>query len=248
MPYKIGIICITTEGSTVCEKEISRLGGLEGQYPRYAVEAIPVYIYSPSLFARNWQALSELIIEAINNLPKNVDFIIMPSNTPHYAYDLIRTQSSKPVLNLIDITADACQQAGYKRVAILGTKLTMTAGLYQEKIVSRGMELVVPSLKICDALESLIRYVLIPGLSIAPGTPNGEKFQFVMKSIKENIMCDAFILGCTELTPCAEYLSPTIDTTLLLARVAFKIAMEEDKALLMKYSIRTNRRQNAIYS
>ena len=236
MPYKIGIICITTEGSTVCEKEISRLGGIDGEYPRYAVEAIPVYLHAPPLFAKNWEALATLIVESINNFSKDVDFIIMPSNTPHYAYELVRAQSPKPVLNLIDITADACQQAGYKRVAILGTKLTMTDGLYQEKIELRGMELIVPSNEICDELESLIRYVLIPGLSIDAGTLHGEKFRRVMKLIKENIICDAFILGCTELTPCAEYLEPTIDTTLLLARVAFKIAMEEDAKLLMQYS------------
>lgn len=189
----------------------------------------------PPLFAKNWQAFAALIMESIHNFPKDVDFIIMPSNTPHYAYELIRAQSPKPVLNLIDITADACQQAGYKRVAILGTKLTMTDGLYQENIESRGMELIVPSNEICDELESLIRYVLMPGISITPGSANGEKFQRVMKLIKENVICDVFILG-SELTPCAEYLSPTIDTTLLLAQIAFKIAMEEDKKLLMNYS------------
>ncbi len=235
MTYKIGIICITTEGSTVCEKRISFLGGAKGNYPAYSVEAIPFKETFPVLFSRNWQQLANLIVESINNLPKNVDFVIIPSNTPHYAYDLIHAQSPKPVLDLIEITAEACKQANYKKVAILGTKLTMREGLYEKKIAARDIELIVPPENICDIIDALIREVLVPGKPISKGSEREKQFQETLALIKGAINCDAFILGCTELTPFGEYLT-SIDTTLLLAQVAYNIAMNEDSASLSYYA------------
>jgi aspartate racemase len=149
----------------------------------------------------------------------------------HYAYSEITKASSVPILDLIEITALACKKANLKKVAILGTIATMTDGLYKNKIEEKGMSLVIPTATTCDAINAFIMD------EIVPGRVNEQTRLRVLKLIQA-IECDGFILGCTELPEVynsAELGKTAVDTTRLIAEVAFNIAMTEDRQLMMSY-------------
>ena len=234
--YKIGIVNVTTVGSAICQNRISELGGPEGDYPEYFVHAYPFKKYRESVIKQDWATMRDLIIGSLQHLnTAGADFIIIPSNTPHYAYDDFAQHSEAPILDLTEITAEACEKSKLKKVAILGTKATMTGGLYKQKIESRGMELVVPSEEICNAIHEFIMN------EIVPGKVNPDTRKKVLELI-QSVDCDGFILGCTELP---EVYSSTdlgktaIDTTRLIAEVAFDIAMRKDEENMNRYAHRT---------
>lgn len=231
--FTIGIVDVTTVGSTICQRRINELGGLLGNYPEFAVHSFPFKEYRPATINKDWVRMAELVSASIDKLNRmNVDFIIIPSNTPHYAYKEFTKNSSVPILDLIEITAQACKEANIKKVAILGTKATMMGGLYKDKIEVKGMSLVIPLVDTCDVIHKFIMD------EIVPGQVNEYTRQTVLKLIRA-IECDGFILGCTELPEVystAEIGKTAIDTTRLLAEVAFNIAMTEDRKLMMSYA------------
>lgn len=229
----IGIVDVTTVGSTICQRRISELGGATGNHPEFAVHSIPFVQYRDAVLKKDWDTMENLITKSLKKLKRlDVDFIIVPSNTPHYAYKKYAASSAVPVLDLIEITADTCEAAKLKKVAVLGTKATMTSGLYKEKIENRGMSLVIPPEKTCDAIHHFIMN------EIVPGTVNPKTRANVLQLIK-TIDCDGFILGCTELPEVysTQDLGKTaIDTTRLLANTAFNIAKDEDMDAIKTYA------------
>lgn len=220
----IGIVDITTVGATIAQRRISELGGALGKYPEFAVHSLPFVQYREAVLSQDWKRLGELVAYSIERLDRiGVDFIIVPSNTPHYAYAQYTSTTKTPVLNLIEITAKACQAAGLKQVAILGTEATMTGGLYESAISSLGMNLVVPEAATRQAIHHFIVDEIIP-----------EKINASTKSHVEDLVkaidCDGYILGCTELPEVfseSDLDKPSIDTTRLLAEVAFNLAAAE---------------------
>lgn len=218
---KIGIVDITTVGATIAQRRISELGGALGEHPEFAVHSLPFVQYREAVLTKNWQRLGELVAYSIAILDRvGVDFIIVPSNTPHYAYAQYTSTTKMPVLNLIELTAKACKEAGLRQVVILGTEATMTGGLYESAISSLGMNLVVPGEATRQAIHHFIVDEIIP-----------EKIQAETKLQVEELIkaidCDGYILGCTELPEVfseSDLNKPAIDTTRLLAEVAFERA------------------------
>ena len=47
--YIIGIVDVTTVGSTICQRRLNELGGLMGDHPEFAVHSIPFKEYRPSV-------------------------------------------------------------------------------------------------------------------------------------------------------------------------------------------------------
>jgi aspartate racemase len=230
---KIGIVDVTTVGSTICQRRLSELGGDHGDHPEFAVHSIPFSLYRTAVITKNWKMMSELIGESLKQLNLlRPDFVIIPSNTPHYAYKQFIDYSFAPVLNLISVTAEACKKAGLKKVAILGTDATMTGGLYKEALESEGIELVTPNKEIRKVVHEFIMNEIVPGK--VKLTTRKRALDLI-----KTISCDGFILGCTELPEVFtknDLGKTTIDTTRLLAEVAFDIAKAGDLKAIKKFS------------
>ena len=170
----------------------------------------------------DWDEMANIILEAIAVLKSaGANFIVIPSNTPHYGFDKIKKASPLPILNLIEITADECESKGYKKVAVLGTKPTMQKGLYNEKLRTRGIEPVIPNEALCDEIHELIISDIIPGQT-------NESLREKVKAGIKSIDCDAVILGCTELPEVYNSKNlnkPAVDTARLLAHKAIDVAL-----------------------
>jgi aspartate racemase len=220
----IGIVDITTVGACICANEIvseSVRQGLGDKHPEFTMHAFPFDVYTNLIIKRDWKALAEVIVESIGKLQKaGAEFIIIPSNTPHYGFDEIAAKSPLPILNLIELTAAACQQKEFKKVAVLGTKFTMQEGLYDKPLRQRGIIPVIPDAASCEKIHQLIMDEIIP-LKETRFTVAAE----IAESILKKLSCDAMILGCTELPEVYNEQNvsvPVIDTTRLLAHKALE--------------------------
>jgi aspartate racemase len=224
---KIGVVAITTVGANICTNEIvaeaARRGGL-GKHPDFALHAFSFDRYKKCVVNEDWNSMADLILESIAKLKMiGMDFIIIPSNTPHYGFEKIKTGSPLPVLNLIEITAIECAKHGYKKVAVLGTKSTMLGGLFDEYLTNRNIVPVIPNPQECELINDLIMNEIIPFKDTRHAAA-----KIVAESTLKKMDCDAYILGCTELPDVysRENLGkPVIDTTRLLSYYALNYAL-----------------------
>ena len=135
---------------------------------------------------------------------------------------LIRALSSSSA----DATADELDKARIKRVGLLGTKYTMTQDFYKKRLVDRGIDVLIPKESEIETVNSIIFNELCVGTITEESR---KKFQDIIEKLKEK-GADGVILGCTEiglLISQSDVSIPVFDTTVIHAKRAAKIAMED---------------------
>jgi aspartate racemase len=223
----IGIVDVTTVGACICANEIvleANRRNMNDNHPEFTLHAFPFRHYKELVHQQEWDKVAELIVASVNKLKKiGADFIILPVNTIHFAIEQIAAFSPLPILNLLDITVEECARRNFKKVGVLGTKLTMQHGLYDNKLVQQGIIPIIPEPRICDKIQHLIFDEILAG-AINPQTVID-----IAADIKL-MDCEAVILGCTELPEVySESILkiPAIDTTRLLAHKALDYALAD---------------------
>ena len=150
------------------------------------------------------------------------DCIIMPCNTAHYFLPRLQALTAVPFLSMLEATASACRvRFPGRTAAVLATKGTLAAGLYQKALSSQQVPFLIPAPSEQDALMRVIYDGVKAGR--AP-----DSYRADMESVLHALSvqgADYFILGCTELPLAAELLGlrvPTVDPTAELAKTAIR--------------------------
>ncbi len=224
----IGIVGITAEGAALCYRTIcsesTPLLGLNN-HPEISLHQFPFLEYHTHLQNKDFEKVGRLILKSIEKLKKSgADFAIIPSNTPHYAWRYFKKDSQLPLLSIVEITADECVKQKFERVGVLGTKSTMSGGLYQEPLKKRKIDYVVPSSADQEKINNAIFNEIIPD-KYSDTTSN--VFIEIVKKLKRQ-GCDGVILGCTEIPLVINEKNsplPIIDTTRVLAVKALEYAL-----------------------
>lgn len=138
----------------------------------------------------------ELIKSAQMLEAAGVDFLIMPCNTAHYFYQIVKRQVNIDFLNMIEETLKVIQSKypTSKKVGILGTDGTVKTKIYDMYFNKQNIEVVAPEKKTQQSLMDII-YGIKEGkrdVSIEPIYNAVEEFK--SKGV------EVFILGCTELS------------------------------------------------
>ena len=221
---KIGILAITAPGAAICYEElVSYYGHLYGKYshPNIFLHNINFHEYHILLQNQDWDNLANLMLLSIHELAKhNLDFIIIPANTVHIVIENLMKRSPVKILNILEIVANECVSNYYKRVAVFGTKWTMSNGLYKNIFDINKISLIIPDEEEKDIIQKMIFDHLIPQTNIEIATTILTK---VVAKIAPN--CDAIALACTELPMVLSKQNcniPLIDTTRILAQSAAK--------------------------
>ncbi|MDO8554108.1 MAG: amino acid racemase [Candidatus Micrarchaeota archaeon] len=223
----IGIVAITAEGATLCYRTIvSEAGKLLGQnkHPEITLNNAP---FDEILSAQNkgdWSKVANVILNSIAKLQKaGTEFAVIPANSVHYSFDEIKKKSTIPVLSIIEITAEECKKLGYKKVGLVGTKLTMENSLYQKPLQKYDIELVIPEKKDREKINCIIFNEIVLNKIISTN-----EIVEIINKLKQN-GCDAVILGCTEIPIVINEQNsplPFIDTTRLLAIKALEYSLK----------------------
>ena len=171
--------------------------------------------------AQDWPGLGRYLSEKVKELAQQgADFVIMPANSVHFAYDHI--EKPIPVLNLVEIVANTCAQQGYTHAAILGVQFTMQGHLYRNALQQNGIKECVPTEEDQTVLEHVIREQILKDK-----TPNTAQVLDIMRRMRTS-GCDVAILACTELPLIVNEMNapmPYIDSTRLLAKDAAAYAL-----------------------
>ena len=150
------------------------------------------------------------------------DCVIMPCNTAHYFLPQLQALTKVPFLSMLEATAVSCAARFPGRTAaVLATKGTLAAGLYQAALGQEGVSFLLPN----DAEQDALMRVIYGGVKAGKGP---ETYRADMENTLSALTArgaDYFILGCTELPLAAQALAvdaPTVDPTEELARTAIR--------------------------
>ena len=150
------------------------------------------------------------------------DCIIMPCNTAHYFLPRLQALTEVPFLSMLEATAKACAARFPGRTAaVLATKGTLSAGLYQAALEQEDIPFLLPN----EAERDALMRVIYDGVKAGKGP---EAYRADLLSVTGALAArgtDYFILGCTELPLAAQAVSlpwPAVDPTAELAKAAIR--------------------------
>ncbi len=151
------------------------------------------------------------------------DFICIPCNTAHNYYQDVDRAVSIPVLNIVELTAEAmrefCPRA--HKAGILASPAIRLTRLYDEPCKRQGFETVFPSPGMEEQLLRVIKLVKTGD--------TGPEVHALYQAVIEDVAClgaEVLAIACTELglLARARYPVPFVDAADVLAKTAVDIA------------------------
>ena len=92
-----------------------------------------------------WERAGEILSEAAVNLEKaGADYLVICTNTMHKVAPQIQTHIQIPIIHIAEATADVLKDSQIRKVALLGTRYTMTQEFYKKKLTDAGIEVLIP--------------------------------------------------------------------------------------------------------
>ncbi len=173
----------------------------------------------------NWEGNAKILSEASKRLENaGADFIVIATNTMHKLVPQIEKSIHIPILHIADATAAAIKRDGHKKVALLGTKFTMTQDFIKERLLKAGLEVIVPDEKDIELVNDVIFNELCLGKVL---DSSRKEYQRIINSMKA-LGAEGVILGCTEigmLITQKDSSLPVYDTTIIHATEAARMAL-----------------------
>lgn len=223
MSFESSILYYETMNRIVRE----RLGGLQSL--PILMTSVNFAPYAKLQEQEDWRAIGTALQKEARRLEDaGADMIVMATNTMHTAADTISEGLTVPFIHIGEVTADEINEKGYQRVALLGTRFTMEQPFYREKLIQKGIDVLIPNEEDRRYIHDAVFHELCMG-----------QFKDVTKSgfldIIDRLIHDgaeAIVLGCTEIpllihdgdTPV-----PVINTSDIHAKAAVAFALEKDQ-------------------
>lgn len=168
----------------------------------------------------DWEKSGEILGEAAYNLEKaGANFIVICTNTMHKVINQIEEKISIPILHIAEMTAEKILEKKIKNIALLGTKYTMEQNFYKEKLIEKGINVIIPDETDIKIINDIIYKELCLGI-INPESK--AKYLAIVKKL-ENKGAEGVILGCTEIgmiVKSADTSIPLFDTAVIHAKQA----------------------------
>jgi len=168
----------------------------------------------------DWDKSADILADAAQQLEKaGADFILICTNTMHKVAPQIQQRINVPIMHIADSTADELVKNNIKKVALLGTKYTMTQDFYKERLVARGISVIIPDAESVEFINHVIYDELCLGII---SDESRKQFVHIIETLKA-CGAEGVILGCTEiglLIHQANVSLPVFDTTRIHALLA----------------------------
>lgn len=176
----------------------------------------------------DWPALEALMLTAARALAAaSAELLLICTNTMHRMAEQVQAAVPVPLLHIVDPTAAAIRQAGFRRVALLGTAYTMEQDFYKGRLTHQhGLDVLVPEAKDRATVHRIIYDELVAGM-IRPESRAAYQ-QVIARLVTRG--AEAVILGCTEimlLVRPEDSAVPLFDTTALHAEAAVAAALSD---------------------
>ena len=204
-----------------------RLGGLHSA--RLSIESVDFAEIAAMETAGDWDGIARIVIDAAKRVEHSgAEGLLIACNTVHKSYDAVAANVRIPVLHIADAAADRLAADGRTRVALLGSKFTMTEGFVRERIERRGVSLVPVEARWMDEVDRIIFEELAAGRVLR--NSQRKLKTLITELAKQKVQ--AVVLGCTELVLAVDVRAnviPVYDTTAIHARAAVVWMLAEEE-------------------
>jgi aspartate racemase len=224
----LGILATTPEGAALCFRAFCQEGFRQlgpHDHPDVTLDCTPLARNLAALGRGDYGSVRAALSASARRLAAaGADFFACPDNTSHLALEQPGEDLPMPGLHIAEVVADQAARDGRSRVGVLGTSHTMDGPIYPRAFAGRGIAAEVPVEEDRAILNQMILDELVEGV-------------FTESSRKECVRiieglaargCDAVAMVCTEiplLVPPDSAPVPALDSTRLLARAAFDVAV-----------------------
>ena len=229
MHKKIGILGGMSPESTVeyyqyiTRAYTERFG--DHNYPEIIIYSVSFQPYVDWPKEDRWDLIAAGLRDAARKLAAaGADFILIATNTMHLVFDEVQAGVDIPMLSLLDVVGDAIRARGMKTVGLIGTQFTMEKPFYQDALLRRGINVLVPDAGDRTYVNSVIYNELIAG-EIREESRAGF-VKVIQKLVARG--AEGVILGCTEiplLVSEGDAGIPLFDTTIIHAEAALNYAI-----------------------
>lgn len=221
---KLGIIGGTTWSSTALYYEhinrgiTQRLGGHHSA--RLLIESIDFADLVALEDADDWDGVAKLNIDAAKHLEAaGAEGVLLACNTTHKVFDAVAANVDVPMLHIGDAIADRLVADRQTRVALFGTRFTMTESFIRERIERRGIQLAQIDATWMREVDRIIMEELAVGRVVRDSQ---RKLKTLITELAKQKV-QAIVLACTELVLAVEVRAnvlPVYDSTAIHARAA----------------------------
>ncbi len=230
---KLGIIGGTSWSSTALYYEhinrgiAQRLGGFHSA--RLTIESVDFADLVSLEDANDWDGVAKLNIDAAQKLQvAGAEGVLIACNTTHKVYDAVAANVDVPVLHIADAAGDKLVADRLSRVALLGTRFTMTEQHVRGRLEARGINLVPIEQSWITEVDRIIFEELARGRVVRDSQ---RKLKTLITELAKQKV-QAVVLGCTELVLAVDTRAnvlPVYDTTAIHARAAVEWMLTEEE-------------------
>ncbi len=225
----IGLIGGMSWESTVCyyqiinEKVKELLGGLHSaKILLYSVNFAEIEGYQAK---GEWDKSAKVLSDIAVNLENaGADFIVICTNTMHKVAPQISEKINIPIIHIAETTAKVIKEHKLLKIALLGTKYTMTQDFYKQKLIDNGIEVMIPNDEDIEIINDIIYNELCQGKIAAESK---RKYIDIIEKL-QNQGAQGVILGCTEIGMLISQSDTSLavfDTTQIHAKEVAEIAV-----------------------
>lgn len=176
--------------------------------------------------AGKWKELTELLVKEAHFLKlSEVDFLVICTNTMHVMAPTITERTGLPIIHIAEATAETIVEKGCQKVLLLGTKFTMEADFYREKLEEKGIEVVIPDEADREIIHQVIYQELVKG-SIRQASKEAY-VRIINQTTDQGVT--GVVLGCTEiplLIQASDVQMAVFDTTEIHVQAAINHALD----------------------
>lgn len=175
----------------------------------------------------DWDKSAAILSAAAKNLEKaGAEFIVICTNTMHKVVPQIQSSIMIPVIHIAEATANELKYHNITKVALLGTKYTMTQDFYKDKLINAGITVLIPDEEEIEIVNDVIYNELCLGII---SEASKEKYLSIIRGHAEQ-GAQGVILGCTEIGLLIQQKDlelPVFDTAQIHAVRAAKLSIEK---------------------
>jgi aspartate racemase len=222
---KLGIVGGTSWNSTalyydhINRQVAQRLGGLHSA--RLVIESLDFEDdYARYHRVNDWTSADRVVVEAAERLrAAGADGLLLASNTMHRSSDAVATATGLPLVDIREAAAAQVAADGRTRVALLGTRFTMTEAWARGPYEARGIAIHELTPEWRKEVDRIIYEELAAGRVVRDSQ---RKLKTLITELGK-AKVQAIVLGCTELVLAVDTRAnvlPVYDTTAIHACAA----------------------------
>ncbi len=202
-----------------------RLGGLHSA--KCLVYSVDFHEIEACQASGDWEKSGRILGEAAWALERaGAELILICTNTMHKVFPQVQARVAVPLLHIAEATADALDRQGITRVGLLGTRYTLLQDFYKERLIRRGVEVLIPGPEDVERIDRIIFGELCLG---TVSEESRREYLRIIDSLADR-GAQGVILGCTEiglLVAQKDTRVPLFDTTAIHALRAVGLALED---------------------